>query len=242
MAEQDPVERMRSAMRALHERTDAPPALHEQILRSISQQERPDRSKHRRRRRGFAVAAVVGLVAAGSTTAAVLLNRDPSTPQFGIACRAAAEIDADAVAVEATSGSDPLAVCARLWERGQLPDVDVPPITGARIPPLTACVGSDGAIEVFPNLDSCERLGLVPAAPQPSPETQRIVELQDAVSALNLEGCLAEVAVTERLVEIFDELDLEDWTVRRLQSPAPAGSCIKGQLEPASFEVVLFIL
>ncbi|MDQ3094886.1 MAG: hypothetical protein M3Q82_02840, partial [Actinomycetota bacterium] len=204
---------MHAAMRALHEHTDVPAALHGQIVGSISRDGHAEDPKRRRRgRRGFAVAAAVGLVAAGSATAAVLVNRQPSTPQFGIVCRAAATIDADAVAVVAPSDNDPLAVCARLWERGQLPDVDAPPITGALIPPLIACIGSGGAIEVFPGLDACGRLGLVPAALESSPETQRIVELQAAVSELNIEGCLAEVAVTERLAELLGELGLERWT------------------------------
>lgn len=242
MAEGNPVERLRAALHALHERTEVPLGLRQEVLNSIVLRDHLDDSKRRRRRqRRVGLIVAVGLVAAGSTTAAFLLNRQPATPQFGIACRAAAEIDADAIAFEVAPEDDPIKACARLWQSGQLPDSDAPPLTGGIIPPLTACIGPGGAIEVFPNLEDCEALGLDPAAPL-SPETQRVVALTTAVSELNLRGCLTEQEIKRRVEELFAVFDVKNWEVRPLRSSGPAGACVKAQVEPTASEVVLFIL
>ena len=73
----------------------------------------------RRRRRAIAGGALAVAVLAGGSVgvAALIRSGQPARPNEGIACRAAADVRADAIVIDIQA--DPVAECARLWSEGK---------------------------------------------------------------------------------------------------------------------------
>lgn len=160
-----------------------------------------------RRRRWVAGGAAVLVAATGATAAAVTLRGQPERPESGSLCRAEARIGGNAVAIP--SGEDAIEGCRQAWQRGDLGS------SGGSVPPLTACIGPNGIVEVFPaERGICESLELPAADLVLSAENQAIVELQERLgAALNPGDChpMDEAIVIAQ--RIADDSTLEGWTV-----------------------------
>lgn len=196
----------------------------------------------RRRDRRPILVAIAAVVAAGCVTAVVAVSGQPSRPEAGVACRAAADVDADVVA--AAPSLEALAACAEVWEAGELPDVDADPVLGdGTAPPLIACIGQGGLVEVYPYVDACEALGLEAADSQLSPYNQRVVQLQEGVAKLNLEICHGVGAIAQQINDLLFELDLDDWSVSQPTStPAAPEACAKGDVDASVRDVRIFMI
>jgi len=198
------------------------------------------RARRRRRRRivggaCFVIAATSGAVVA----AAVLRSEQPTQPQAGAACRAEAQVRADAIVL--APGVDPIEGCAALWSSGQFEglgsDKD---ITGTAVPPLNACIGGGGVVEVFPGEPSvCADLGLAVADLTLSPENQSIVDLQDRlVNEINLPGCIPVADAATMAAEILDEAPLTGWEVT-INPGADGGTCGKVAVDPIAEQITV---
>lgn len=190
------------------------------------------RRRRRRRRRRWGAAGAAAVLAGGASAAALYLRDQPSRPEAGVVCRAAARVDADATVL--ALGADPLEGCRQLWVGGEFSQPD------GQVPTLTACVGPHGAIEVFPgDADVCAALGLKPTDLKLSPDNQAIVALQERLDEqINDVECRPVekvVALAERLVA---ESGLEGWRVE-LASDAKGGTCGKAGLNSATKTVTV---
>lgn len=165
----------------------------------------------RRRRRAIAGAALAVAVLAGGTAgvAAVIRSTQPTRPNEGISCRAAADLQADAILIDAQA--DPVAGCARLWSDGKFST----PGSEPTIPDLTACVATAGIIEVFPSDETvCGHLGLAASEPTLDNESAAVLALSDRLTnEINLATCAQAVAVADAAQRFVDESGLQGWTV-----------------------------
>ena len=130
----------------------------------------------RRRRRRFVlvlVPAVIAILAVtGFTTYA--LTREPTHLET-VGCFDKAALDAD-VAIVSADGRDPTAICAEIWQEGDLRGAPGPTS-------LAACVLESGAIGVFPSAgaSTCETLGLADLPASYAVEGKRFAALRDAI-------------------------------------------------------------
>ena len=195
----------------------------------------------RRRRRRivgaacFALAATSGAVVA----AAVLRSEQPTQPQAGVVCRAEADARADAIVL--APGIDPIEGCAALWSSGQFQGLDSDKdITGNAVPPLGACIGGGGVVEVFPgDLSVCADLALAAADPTLSPENQAIVDLQDRlVTNINMPECIPVAEATKMAAEILDDAPLSGWKVT-VSPEAKDGTCGKVAVDATSKQLIV---
>ena len=154
------------------------------------------------------------VVLAGGATAAALWNRTkPDKPQQGIACHASLQVVGDEQVIP--SAADPLEACAQLWLAGVLPNIDKGGPRTDVAPAQFACVGSRGALEVFPNLSdpptTCADLGLVDADTNLSKDP--LVVLQDRLTnEINL--VCVDVDTARRSIQgALADVGLTDWTV-----------------------------
>jgi hypothetical protein len=177
------------------------------------------------------------VVLAGGATAAALLNRaEPKHPQEGIACHAAADLTTGEVVIP--PAPDPFAACTQLWLVGSLPDIDHGgPATDAA-PPLFACVGPGGGLDVFPNLSdppvTCTDLGLVGAITNVTADP--LVVLQDRLSNDINANCVDLNTARQLAQTALSDVGLKDWTVTVRDS---ARDCVKAGEDPDTKSVYL---
>lgn len=179
---------------------------------------------------GIAIAVMAG----GAVGAAALLrNGQPSAPEAGTVCRAEAALDADAISLGA--GKDPVAQCLQLWNGGRF----APYITDGEIPPLVACIGRGGAIEVFPGQTStCTDLGLQPADSTLTPENALVVELEEVlVRSINAAGCVVGDDAVGTAQQAIGELGLEGWSVQI--EPGAEQVCAKAAIDSTTRSVII---
>lgn len=183
----------------------------------------------RRHRRFVATGALTIVVVTGGAVgvAALIRSSQPSRPSEGIACRSAADTRADAIVVEA--GSDPVGRCRTLWTDGKLTE---PGQALGEVPPLVACVGAAGVIEVYPGDSSvCAQLALVVADASLTPDNQAMVVLQNRiVDEINDQPCFTAIDVAALAQQIVDESELEGWTVS-VRPDSKNASCAKAALD-----------
>lgn len=163
-------------------------------------------SSRRRRLRWAAALGGVALAAGGVAAAAVIGFGQPTHPESGALCRAEAELSGDVVAL--SPGEDPIAACGRVWSSGQFGPVST-------MPSLTACIGPNGAIEVFPaGPGICERVGLSPADTVLSDVNELVLTMQDRLSVeINLGECRPVPEIAEQARGIIDEIGIDGWQV-----------------------------
>ena len=94
------------------------------------------------------------------------------------------------------------------------------------VPALTACIGSGGAIEVFPGDGStCGSLGLEPAAPLVDEQALAIAVLQDRIAAeVNL-ACVPGSEIEARLERLLADGSLSGWSIQ-LTADARGARCV----------------
>jgi hypothetical protein len=135
-------------------------------------------SATRRRRRlvlTLVPAVVILLTAAMGFTAYSLLRTEP-THFESIGCYDRADLSSG-VAIISPDGSGAVEQCRKLWEEGSM---------GGPVPQqLAACVLSTGPIAVFPSTgaSTCERMGLADLSARGRAESERFVQMRDAVYA-----------------------------------------------------------
>lgn len=187
----------------------------------------------RRRRRSIAAVVVGAAVIVGGSVgvAALIRSGQPSQPAQGIACRAAEDVDADAVVI--SSEADPVGACAVVWAAGDLGLSDV-------VPPLTACIAVSGVVEVFPgDTGVCPRLGLVNADPGLSTDNQAVVALNDRlVEEINAADCVSPADVVASAQRIVDESGLEGWTLE-VRDDSTNADCAKVALDQSTLTITV---
>ena len=190
----------------------------------------------RRRRRSISGGALAVVVLAGGAVgvAAWVRSGQPSRANEGIACRASADVRADAIVIDFQQ--DAVAGCAALWSQGRF----AAPGTQPEIPELTACIAAPGDIEVFPGDQSvCERLGLTAADSTLDPENAAVVSLNDRlVSEVNLADCAPTSRVEDAVKRIVGESGLKGWTVT-VRPDSTEASCAKAAVDAPSHTVTI---
>jgi hypothetical protein len=175
------------------------------------------------------------LVTGGAVgVAALLRSGQPSRANEGIACRASADVRADAIVIDFQQ--DAVAGCAALWSQGRFAAPGAQP----EIPELTACIAAPGDIEVFPGDQSvCERLGLTAADSTLDPENAAIVALNDRlVSEVNLADCAPTSHVQDAVTRIVAESGLKGWTVT-IRPDSNTASCAKVAIDAPSRTITI---
>ena len=135
-------------------------------------------SATRRRRRlvlTLVPAVVILLTAATGFTAYSLLRTEP-THFESIGCYDRSDLSSG-MAVISPDGSGAVEQCRKLWEDGAM--------SGPAPQQLAACVLETGPIAVFPSTDgrTCERMGLADLSARGRAESERFVQMRDAVYA-----------------------------------------------------------
>jgi hypothetical protein len=167
-----------------------------------------------RKRRRFSSTVVgitlfVGIAAGAVVTATVIDQKKVETPERGVVCHTSVDDVISASVVGATS--DPIGACAALWNAGELPVIGE--ISPPSDPPLVACTGPRGVVDVFPTDDPelCTRLGMSVADLDAMVSDPRI-ELSERISDINL-LCPSPADAAQQARELLDELGLDGWTV-----------------------------
>jgi len=168
----------------------------------------------RRKRRWSSVvvslAVFVGLGAGAAVTATVLDRQRVTEPLAGVVCRAEAATNSSAIVLAASA--DPSGDCARRWATGELPLVDEP--SAPSNPPLVACVGRGGALEVYPGDgdELCSELGLALADVETFVTDPKHALNERIATEINL-ACMEPEAAAKAAVAVLDEMDFRGWDV-----------------------------
>lgn len=191
----------------------------------------------RRRRRRLALALVPAIIVLLSATAftTYALTRDP-THLESIGCFETADLRANTAIVDA-DGRSPVAICAELWQQGDM---------GGAPPPerLTACVLEGGAIGVFPSsgADTCAQLGLATLSASYAAEGKRFAALRKAIvaqlgapasgSSRGSPKCIHEAEARKLVRRELDAHGYSDWQIET----AGAGFTAERPCAEAAFE------
>jgi hypothetical protein len=175
-------------------------------------------SASRRRRRlllTLVPAVVILLTAATGFTAYSLLRTEP-THFESIGCYERPDLSSG-VAVISPDGTGAVEQCGKLWQEGSM--------SGPVPQQLAACVLDTGPIAVFPSADArtCERMGLADLSARGRAESQRFVEMRDAVyaeigtpasgSSRGSAKCVREAAAREIVRRVLDRHGYADWRI-----------------------------
>lgn len=212
-----------------------PPAALLEAIRRRDAEERRRRRLIRRRARWGGIAGVA-LVATGGVAAASLFREQPRAPEGGVACRGTVN-PTGGVVIAIGTVVDPIEGCRDVWESGRFGLVD-------SIPPLTACIGLHGLIEVFPAEQGvCEELGLAVADSELSPENAAIVALQDRlVEEINALDCQPVPDVLVAAKRIVADAGFDDWNVIISPGVPEDGPCGKVGVDSSTRTVFVFTL
>jgi hypothetical protein len=172
-----------------------------------------------RRRRRFVLtlvpAVVILLTAATGFTAYSLLRTEPTNFQ-GIGCYSRPDLAAD-VTVISPDGSGAVEQCRKLWEEGSMGSPDPQG--------LAACVLDTGPIAVFPSTgaSTCERMGLADLSARGRAESERFVQMRDAVyaeigtpasgSSRGSSHCVGEAKARNVVRRLLDRHGYADWRI-----------------------------
>lgn len=172
------------------------------------------------------------LTGAGGVAAAALLRSEPPTrPEAGVVCRARAERDADALVLPMPP--DPVDACRTSWTNGEIPGADLQ----LPVPALTPCIGSGGAVEVFPAIDTCDELGLASAASALTSELEAVVRLQQRIADdVNAQPCRTTQTVRGQVRRLLDELELVSWSIE-VEVGFEHSMCAKAEVDAAALTV-----
>ncbi|MCX6519919.1 MAG: hypothetical protein NTZ21_04575 [Actinobacteria bacterium] len=200
----------------------------------------PSRGSHGspRRRRWLVAAGVSAIVVVGGAGVAAFVGTRPSAPAAGVVCRASVS-NSSAIVIEPTA--DPVAACADLWARGDLPEIDVPKPTtpgSPEVPRLVACVGEGLALQVLPLPEywSCADAGLADADITGITDDPA-VRLQAAlVDRVNAGGCRTTADVAAIAREVLDSMDLATWSVKVSD---PSSACATVALDVSTSHVIV---
>lgn len=204
----------------------------QRILAEVYRREKSEQRRSRRRRRWGILGGAV-IVAGGGVAAALHLSDQPSRPEAGVVCRASADLNADAVVV--SPGGDPIARCEPFWIEGPFGYTD------GEAPPLVACIGTPGAIEVFPGQEGvCETLGLPVADSELTPENEAILDLQERIAAqINAAECRPVSEIIQTAEQILAAINQKGWTVE-IYPGDESGTCGKAAVDSSTKTINVF--
>lgn len=179
------------------------------LLDAVTQRAAVIRRRRPRRVGWIALGAATVAVGGGALVVAVFDGSQPSRPEAGTVCRREARIGSDAVVVGGID--DPIRACGEVWTNSKDfgPPQDDPP-------PLSACIGPNGAIEVFPGPGGvCEELGLDVAAANPDRETATVVSLQERIiEEINSGPCQSADEVVQSAERILEAGGFDNWSIQ----------------------------
>jgi hypothetical protein len=244
----DIVERLHSAAAALEPRDELVARV---VARVPATRRRPARA---RRRLALVLVAAVALALAATALSAIGLGvvqlGDPAHELVVATPAATSGLPVIATAPEATglyceapgreveagaTGGDPVAICAALWRTGVVSGTPQAP------PALRACVGSGGAIAVYPGADACAAHNRPAAAPYSPPDVEAITlatRLRAWAAALP-DGCAANVAQAEAEVDaLVVQLGMQDegWRIGVSPAGSPSHASRERCIIPTVFE------
>jgi hypothetical protein len=175
-------------------------------------------SATRRRRRlllTLVPAVVVLLTAATGFTAYTLLRTEP-THFESIGCYDGPDLSSG-VAIVSPDGSGAVEQCRKLWEDGAM--------SGPVPQQLAACVLDTGPIAVFPSTGArtCERMGLADLSARGRAESERFVQMRDAIyaeigtpasgSSRGSSHCVGEARARDVVRRLLDRHGYADWRI-----------------------------
>lgn len=204
---------------------DLPPARmfqrKEHLMRELTLEKTPTAQSlaAKKRRRWIAALVPAALIAVGWTTYA--LTR-PVTQPAAIACLDKADPEKASGSVVAATGEDPVAICARVWEKDH---------GGREAPPLVACVTTSGAVSVVPGrgAEACERFGRGVLPAEYGDTATRFAGLRDALHRqIPQEGSGRCVSLQEAEAIVRRELDergFEDYRIEYHEDSWTEGDC-----------------
>lgn len=170
--------------------------------------------RQQRRRLWLLVPAALMLVAAG------WLLAQPSERPHEVSCYREASTGADRAEAQVGADDDPVSVCARLWESGDL-------WAEPRPSELASCVTPARSIAVVPGdgEESCVALGW---APLDWDASAREVSLLDAdLRRFHLDhACPSEEEARAHAERLLERHGLEDWDVQAVGQTTPEEPCV----------------
>jgi hypothetical protein len=178
--------------------------------------------EHRtRRRRLLILGAAPGALLLTAAGAAVALRTASQTTE-GVGCYERASLSSS-VDVVATTGDDPVALCAEDWAHGPLRSQLT---TGEDVPTLSACVlPHGGAVGVFPTT-SCAALHLQSLPIDYGKQAQRMAglinELRDTFASRDCYPVAQAVAGTRT---VLSRRGFGDWSVTTVRGADPDAPC-----------------
>lgn len=199
--------------------SDEAPLWDEVVERAESLAEPPRRpsTKTRRplRKRWLLVLAPLAMLSAGATLYVVSRSTTEALVANSIGCFSNPDPLAGVTIVD-DHGDGPVATCETVWKTWNMP----PTPTAARVapgesPPLVACDGGRGAVNVFPTADAsfCEKNGMSPMAADYEALNARWVPVRDRlVEAVN-ERCLDGAGARALVRRELDASGFADWNV-----------------------------
>lgn len=186
-----------------------------------------------RRRRWLVAAGVSAIVVVGGAGVAAFVGTRPSAPAAGVVCRASIS-NTSAIVIEPTS--DPIAGCAELWARGDLPEIDR--AGPGEVPRLVACVSARGTLDVvpLPEGQTCADAGMVEADASGALD-EPVTRLQELLATdINLAACRSVESAMDLVEASLREVGLTDVTV---EVRDPGARCVLALLEPTHARVIL---
>jgi hypothetical protein len=199
--------------------TDETPGWDEVVRRAEALAEPPARTAPVKRRplrkRWLLVLAPLAMLSAGATLYVVSRSTTEALVANSIGCFSDPDPRAGVTIVD-DHGDGPVATCATVWKTWNMP----PTPTAARVapgesPPLVACDGGRGAINVFPTSDAsfCKKNGMAPMPADYQDLNARWVPVRDRmVEAVN-EKCLDEADSRALVRRELDAAGFSDWQV-----------------------------
>ena len=211
-----------------------------ELRAAVESLERHIDAQPRKLRRGAVVVSIGAALAIGGVGlgVAAIVSRQPDRPDQAPACRDAPIRDSNIVAL--APGDDALSRCGELWADGTITS---PMHAPNSVPPLVACIGQGGIVEVFPGPPTlCGELGLDPASPTPDPGTNAVSDLTNRITdELNLADCVDVAGAIDTVDAILRDVDLAHWTIDNSSVPADS-ICVKAEVDAATTSVRLFVL
>ena len=221
----DPFELLRTHVRATADVIDPATNVDELIAHITLEHHRTPSAPARRPTRRYGTAALaaalcVGIGTGAIVTAAVIDRHQVDKIEAGVMCRASATDLESGISVGVVA--DPVGACRERWRAGDLPRIDHD--NAPTDPPLVACVGALGIVEVLPGADgaTCAQAGMATAdveALMASP----LLALSDGTDEIN-KRCLPPRDAGLAATALLAELGFEGWRVV-VRPDGPADGC-----------------
>jgi hypothetical protein len=235
----DPFELLRTHVRATADTIDPVTSVDELIAHITLEHHRQPSATTTRPSRRFGTAALatalcVGIGAGAIVTAAVIDRQHVDNVEAGVICRTSATELGSGISVGVVV--DPIGACRERWLAGDLPDIDHD--NPSSDPPLVACVGSLGIVEVLPGADdtTCTQNGMATADVE-SMMADSLTALSEGTDEINMR-CLPPHEAERAATVLLDELGFEGWRVVVRGSGGVCGLIASGGEE---FPRVLFV-